>query len=244
MPNIRCLVVDDEELARALLGNYIGRLPHLQLAASCANPLEALAVLQQQPVDLLFLDIQMPELTGIEFLRTLPRKPVVIFTTAYAEYALEGYALDVTDYLLKPFSFERFLQAVNKAIALIQAKPANPPTISPASAPPPETHEPAKDYILVKADHKVHRLRYDDILYIQSMREYAAFYTSSGRILSLNALKTLEETLPPERFIRIHKSYIVAIAKIDALEGNMVQVGKEKLPVGANYREELVRRVF
>lgn len=244
MPTIRCLVVDDEELARALLGNYIGRLPHLQLAASCANPLEALAVLQQQPVDLLFLDIQMPELTGIEFLRTLPRKPVVIFTTAYAEYALEGYALDVTDYLLKPFSFERFLQAVNKAIARIQAKPANPPTISPATAPPPETPEPAKDYLLVKADHKVHRLRYDDILYIQSMREYAAFYTSSGRILSLNALKTLEETLPPERFIRIHKSYIVAIAKIDALEGNMVQVGKEKLPVGANYREELVRRVF
>lgn len=244
MSTIRCLVVDDEELARALLGNYIGRLPHLQLAASCANPLEALAVLQQQPVDLLFLDIQMPELTGIEFLRTLPHKPVVIFTTAYAEYALEGYALDVTDYLLKPFSFERFLQAVNKAIAQIQAKPANPATISPATDPPPETPEPAKDYLLVKADHKVHRLRYDDILYIQSMREYAAFYTSSGRILSLNALKSLEETLPPKRFIRIHKSYIVAIAKIDALEGNMVQVGKEKLPVGANYREELVRRVF
>lgn len=238
--SIRCLVVDDEELARALLGNYIGRLPHLELAASCANPLEAMAVLQQQNMDILFLDIQMPELTGIEFLRTLPRKPVVIFTTAYAEYALEGYALDVTDYLLKPFSFERFLQAVNKAIALIQAKSGLPK----ATPPPVNDTLPPKDFILVKAEHKVHRIKYDDILYIQSMREYAAFYTASGRILSLNSLKSLEETLPPERFIRIHKSYIVAINKIDTLEGNMVQVGKERLPVGANYREEVVQRVF
>ena len=240
MQTIRCLVVDDEELARTLLGNYIGRLPHLELTASCANPLEAMAVLQQKPIDLLFLDIQMPELTGIEFLRTLPRKPVVIFTTAYAEYALEGYALDVTDYLLKPFSFERFLQAVNKAIALLQAKSSPTPAISP----PANDIPPAKDFILVKAEHKVYRIKYDDILYIQSMREYAAFYTPSGRILSLNSLKSLEETLPPERFIRIHKSYIAAINKIDTLEGNMVQVGKEKLPVGANYREEVVRRVF
>lgn len=239
MSPIRCLVVDDEELARALLGNYIGRLPHLELAASCANPLEAMAVLQQQHIDLLFLDIQMPELTGIEFLRTLPRKPIVIFTTAYAEYALEGYALDVTDYLLKPFSFERFLQAVNKAIVLIQAK-SGPPAVPPAT----REAQAAKDHILVKSEHKVHRLKYDDILYIQSMREYAAFYTLSGRILSLSSLKSLEETLPPERFIRIHKSYIVAINKIDTLEGNMVQLGKERLPVGANYREEVVKRVF
>jgi len=236
---IRCLVVDDEELARALLGNFIGRLPNLELAASCANPLEAMAVLQQQPIDLLFLDIQMPELTGVEFLRTLQRKPIVVFTTAYAEYALEGYTLDVTDYLLKPFSFERFVQAVNKAATMLQAKAnAAGGTVHPAGA------TPAKDHILVKADHKVHRLKYEDILYIQSMREYAAFHTSTGRILSLGSLKNLEEVLPPERFIRIHKSYIVAISKIDTLEGNMVQVGKEKLPVGASYREELVRRVF
>ena len=122
MKPIRCLVVDDEELARTLLQTYIGRLPSLDLVASCANPLEAMSILQQQPVDLLFLDIQMPELTGIEFLRTLVKKPVVIFTTAYAEFALEGYALDVTDYLLKPFSFERFVQATNKAISLLQAR--------------------------------------------------------------------------------------------------------------------------
>lgn len=237
MKPIRCLVVDDEELARTLLQNYIGRLTHLELAAACANPLEAMSILQQEPVDLLFLDIQMPELTGIEFLRTLTNKPVVVFTTAYAEYALEGYALDVTDYLLKPFSFERFLQAVNKSSALLKARSgAVPAIVSTDTAP--------KDYLLVRADHKVHRLKYEDILYIQSMREYVAFHTSTGRILSLNSLKSLEETLPPERFIRIHKSYMVAIGRIDTLEGNMVQIGTVKLPIGANYRDAVVERVF
>lgn len=238
MKPIRCLVVDDEELARTLLENYIGRLPNLQLVAACANPLDAFAVLQQQPVDLLFLDIQMPELTGIALLRTLTQKPAVVFTTAYAEYALEGYALDVTDYLLKPFSFERFVQAVNKAIGRLRSKVAPDPPTSDQGA------QPGKDYLLVKADHKVHRLKFDEIQYIQSMREYVAFHTLAGRVISLNSLKSLEEQLPPERFIRIHKSYIVAIDKIDTLDGNTVQVGKEKLPVGASYREELIKRVF
>lgn len=237
MNSVRCLVVDDEELARALLENFIGRVPGLVLEAQCTNPLEAMAVLRQRPVDLLFLDIQMPELTGIEFLRTLQQKPVVVFTTAYADYALEGYTLDVTDYLLKPFSFERFLQAVNKAIAALQAKTA-------VERPAAETPPPDKDHILVKADHKVHRLKFDDILYIQSMREYVAFHTPAGRILSLNSLKNLEEELPADRFIRIHKSYIAAIGKIATLEGNTLHVGKEKLPVGASYREGLVGRVF
>ncbi|MEQ1744194.1 MAG: LytTR family DNA-binding domain-containing protein [Saprospiraceae bacterium] len=234
---IRCLVVDDEELARALMQNYIGRLPNLELAAACANPLEAVSVLQQQGIDLLFLDIQMPEITGIEFLRTLTNKPLVIFTTAYAEFALDGYALDVTDYLLKPFSFERFLQAVNKAATLLQARAGN----LHASK---ETDQPVRDFILVKADHKVHRIKLDDIRFIQGMREYVAFHLPTGRLLSLSALKNLEEELPADRFIRIHKSYIVAIDKIDSLEGNMVHVGKEKLPIGANYREAVVRRVF
>ncbi len=237
MKPIRCLLVDDEELARALLQNYIGRLPNLEVAASCANPLEAMSVLQQQTIDLLFLDIQMPELTGIEFLRTLTHKPLVIFTTAYSEFALDGYALDVTDYLLKPFSFERFLQAVNKAVTMLQARAGN-------NSAPKEPEMPVKDYLLVKADHKVHRIKLDDIRYIQSMREYVAYHTAAGRLLSLNSLKNLEEELPPERFIRIHKSYIVAIDKIDTLEGNLVHVGKEKLPIGANYREAVVRRVF
>ncbi|MCB0574203.1 MAG: response regulator transcription factor, partial [Saprospiraceae bacterium] len=194
-------------------------------------------ILRKETVDLLFLDIQMPELTGIEFLRTLQQKPVVVFTTAYADYALEGYSLDVTDYLLKPFSFERFLQAVNKAGAALQAKTAAP-------APQSGSQLPEKDYLLIKADHKVHRIKYGDIIYIQSMREYVAFHTDNGRILSLNSLKQLEEELPPERFIRVHKSYMVAIGRINTMEGNLLHVGKEKIPVGANYRDALVKRVF
>ena len=237
MNPIRCLVVDDEELARTLLENYIARVPGLEPIAFCANPLEAMSILRKETVDLLFLDIQMPELTGIEFLRTLQQKPVVVFTTAYADYALEGYSLDVTDYLLKPFSFERFLQAVNKAGAALQAKTAAP-------APQSGSQLPEKDFLLIKADHKLHRIKYGDIVYIQSMREYVAFHTDNGRILSLNSLKQLEEELPPERFIRVHKSYMVAIGRINTMEGNLLHVGKEKIPVGANYRDALVKRVF
>jgi DNA-binding LytR/AlgR family response regulator len=229
----RCLVIDDEELARTLLENYIGRLPNLELVGQCKDPMEAIQIMQEEPIDLLFLDIQMPGLTGIEFLRSLKQKPLVIFTTAYPDYAIEGYSLDVIDYLLKPFGFDRFVQAVNKASEMMQLKSAatNTPTD-------------AKDFILVKAEHRIHRIKYDDINFIQSMREYVAYYTPSGRILSLNSLKSLETELPADRFIRIHKSYIVAIEKVSVLEGNLVHIGKEKLPIGASYREEVLGRIF
>jgi DNA-binding LytR/AlgR family response regulator len=230
---IRCLVIDDEELARLLLDNYISRLPNLQLVGQCKDPLEAIQVLQEQAVDLLFLDIQMPGLTGIEFLRTLKQKPLVIFTTAYPDYAIEGYSLDVIDYLLKPFGFERFVQAVNKASELLQLKASG---NSPVAE--------GKDYILVKSEHKIHRIKYDDIQFIQGMREYVAYYTPHGRVLSLQSLKGLEEELPADRFIRIHKSYIIAIEKVNTLEGNLVHIGKEKLPIGASYRDAVLGRIF
>ncbi|MEY3368799.1 MAG: hypothetical protein RI973_1954 [Bacteroidota bacterium] len=239
MRKLRCLVVDDEELARTLLDNYIGRLPHLELAGKCKDPFEAASALHEEPADILFLDIQMPGLTGIEFLRTLQKKPLVIFTTAYADYALEGYTLDAADYLLKPFSFERFLQAVNKATELLRLREGEAATGN-------ATGEVAADkgYLLVKSEHKVHRLKYEDILYIESMREYVAYHTPQGRILSLSSLKSLEEDLPADRFIRIHKSYIVAIDKIATLEGNLLHVGAVRLPIGANYREGVMERVF
>ncbi len=233
---IRCLIVDDEELARNLLQNFIERLPHLEVAGQCKNPLDAMALLQHNDVDLVFLDIQMPGLTGVEFLRSMKISPLVIFTTAYPEFALEGYSLDVVDYLLKPFSFERFVQAVNKASALLNTK-----QLPPSSSP---TQNSGMDYLLVKADYKLHRIKLDDILYIEGMREYVAYHTPNGRLLALQSLKSLEQELPPDRFIRIHKSYIVPIHKIDALEGNMLLLGKVKLPVGASYREELMKRVF
>ena len=238
MKKINCLIVDDEELARKLLENFISRLPHLELVGMCKNPLEAMQVLREETVDLMFLDIQMPELTGIEFLKTMTNKPLVVFTTAYPEYALEGYQLDVIDYLLKPFSFDRFVHAVNKASEWMKLKGAK------MSAGTDSSIKPVKDYILVKSEHKVHKIYLKNILYIQSMREYVAYYTAEGRTLSLYSLKKLEKELPPDQFMRIHKSYIVAIGQVTTLEGNMVHVGKEKLPIGASYREEVMRKIF
>lgn len=240
MKKIKCLVVDDEELARTLLENYIGRLPQLELIQKCKDPIEANEVLQHKEIDLLFLDIQMPELTGIQFLKILKAKPAVIFTTAYSEYAVEGYSLDVTDYLLKPFSFERFLQAVNKASEWIRLQRADNQTINEGLI---NVNTP-KEFILVKSEHKIHRLRLKDIIFIQSMREYVAYYTPNGRILSLQSLKCLEIDLPSSQFLRIHKSYIVAIEKVDTLEGNQIIIGKEKLPIGASYRERVLKKIF
>jgi two-component system, LytTR family, response regulator len=234
MKKIKCIVVDDEELARTLLENYISKLPNLELVAKCKNPLEAMSVLQEQEVDLMFLDIQMPELTGVEFLKTMTKKPLVIFSTAYSDYAIEGYTLDVVDYLLKPFGLERFIQAVNKAQERLMLKtPDN--SLS---------TEKTKNYLLVKSEHKIHKIKLADIIFIQSMREYVAYHTPEGRMLSLNSLKYLEEELPSDQFIRIHKSYIVSIDKIKTLEGNLVHIGKEKLPIGAMYKDAVLAKVF
>jgi len=170
MNKIRCLVVDDEELARTLLENYISKIPQLELIAKCKNPLEALAILQEEDIDLIFLDIQMPELTSVEFLKTLIKKPLVIFTTAYAEYAIESYTLDIVDYLLKPFSLERFIQGVHKATERLSFKEQKTEV----------KLEKAKDYILVKSEHKVYKIKFSDISHIQSMREYVAYHTPDG----------------------------------------------------------------
>lgn len=240
MNELSCLIVDDEELARTLLENYVNRLPYLNLVGKCSNPIEALQLLQNQSVDLIFLDIQMPEMIGTDFLKSLSQKPMVVFTTAYAEYALESYELNVVDYLLKPFPFERFLQAVNKASDLARLK-SNDGSNSSISS---ESTTDEKNYILVKSEHKVHRILYADIQYIQSMREYVAYYTPSGRILSLGSLKKLEVNLPQDQFLRIHKSYIISKDRVSILEGNMVHIGKEKIPIGASYREEVLKLLF
>lgn len=243
MKKIKCLIVEDEELARDLLEKFIEKLPHLELVGKCEDPNKAMEIFQTQAIDLLFLDIQMPKLTGIEFLKILPNKPVVIFTTAYAEYALEGYELDITDYLLKPFSFDRFVQGVNKAVELIELKDKalhvgsgnNDPIVT----------EIKRDYLLVKSEHKIFKIQFSDILYIEGMREYVAFHTlSQGRILSLMSLKKLAEVLPEDQFMRIHKSYIIDIQKVKVLEGNMVHLGDKKIPIGASYREVVMEKVF
>lgn len=240
MNTIKCLIVEDEELARDLLEKFISKLPHLELVDKCENPLKAMPILMETDIDLLFLDIQMPELTGVEFLKMLTNKPTVVFTTAYPSYALEGYQLDVTDYLLKPFSFERFVQAVNKASEVIRLKSLDKPNPVVTT-----TSEKAKDYMLINSEHKVLKVKYANIRYIESMREYAAYHTTThGRVLSLKSLKQLEKDLPVQEFTRIHKSFIVNINQIVALEGNMVHLGKDKLPIGASYKEMVLAKVF
>lgn len=234
-----CLIVDDEHLARTLLENYISKIPTLSLAGKCKNPLEAIEVLEKTKIDIIFLDIQMPELTGIEFLKTLTDPPVVILTTAYQEYALESYQFDVTDYLLKPFSLERFLKAVNKAAKLLELK-NSPPVVQ--ETPVIETVE--QKFLNIKVDHKIRRIDLNKILYIEGMKEYVTVFTGEEKLVTLESLKKLEDFLPANQFIRIHKSYIAAIDKITALDGNQVYLNKIILPVGKVYKDLVVKKVF
>lgn len=230
----QALIVDDEELARQLIASYLDRIPTIEIAGSCKNAVEALAILNRQQIDLLFLDVQMPGLTGLEMIRTLVQQPAIILTTAYSEYALEGFELDVTDYLLKPFSFERFSRAINKAMVNLNNR----------SLPEQKADAEIPDYLLVRADHKIHRVPYESIRYIKSMQEYVAYYLASGRLLALGSLKQLEEVLPPRQFIRVHKSYIVAINKVRSLEGNLLHLEDQKIPVGASYRDRVMSLLF
>ncbi|MDX1905758.1 MAG: response regulator transcription factor [Bacteroidia bacterium] len=235
MSLIRCLILDDEYLAQDLLRSYVERVPFLSLTAVCKNPLEALAVLQREVIDLLFLDIQMPELTGLDMLRTLHTRPLVIFTTAYAQYALDGFNVDAVDYLLKPFPFERFLVSVNKAADRYRIRQLPAPEL-PAGVLP---DTPARSHLLVKAEHKVYRLEYADIQYIQARGEYAVFHTPQGRVMSIVSLKKLETELPAS-FVRVHKSYIVHLRRIRSIEGNVLHLDGADVPVGLNFKDKLL----
>ena len=241
MRNYSCIIIDDEEIGRDLLENFIGRIPHLELLGKFSNPLEALSSIRVESVDLIFLDIQMPAMTGIEFLKTLSSPPATIFTTAYDDYALAGYEMSVIDYLLKPFSFTRFLQAVNKATELIElrykAKKESLPKVSPNSQAPLE-------FLLINADHKLHRLYLKDILYIQSMKEYVVYFTDQGKIMAWGSLKSLEEKLPSTDFMRIHRSYIVAQNRVKSLQGNQLNIGEVTIPIGGSYRNEVMTKLF
>ncbi|MFU8844828.1 MAG: LytR/AlgR family response regulator transcription factor [Bacteroidales bacterium] len=234
---IRCLIVDDEQYARKLLADYIIKLPALELIAQCRNSMEAMHWLHNDKIDLMFLDIQMPDLTGIELLKSLSSKPVIIFTTAFSEYAVEGYQLDVIDYMVKPIAFERFVQGVNKAIEYInlQARAKN-------KMPDSETNR--DEFINIKADYKIYKVRIDDILYIEGLREYVSFYTSERRYIVLESLKKLETLLPQGQFMRVHKSYIVNTQKIDSLHGNTIEIGKIEIPIGMSYASEVKEKLF
>ncbi len=228
---INCLIVEDEPLARNLLVEYVKKVPSLDLVDVCSSPLAAIEVIKQKQVDLLFLDIQMPEITGITLLKILQKKPLVILTTAYSEYALESYNFDVADYLLKPITLERFLRAVDKASQRLSA--GNTVVISKEKQSADET----PDFIFVKDGTKLVRIRYADILYVEGLKDYVTIYTRQQKITSLQRLKVLEDTLPASKFIRIHNSYIVALDAIDTIHKGDVQIGTSMLPISDSYKK-------
>ena len=231
-PAIRCLIIEDEPLAQNVLKKYIEDLPSLELVAICSDALEAQGIVQSKNIQLLFLDINLPKLSGINFLKTLPQPPAVIFTTAYPEFAVEGFELNAIDYLLKPFSFERFLKAVNKA----SAKTGQVTNVA-------AEEKNADDFIFLKADKKVYKIDLEDILYAEATGDYAKVVTKDGQYIANTTLKKLLEELPSHRFLRVHKSYIISASKIKFFEGNYVKVGNTDIPIGAAYREEIFARL-
>lgn len=230
------VIVDDEFLARKLLQDYVSKISSLQLVACCANAFEAVEALKKHKVDILLLDIQMPDLTGRELVQSLEYKPSIIFTTAYSEFAVDAFNLGVTDYLLKPFDFPRFFQAINKATGNNASAPGSDIEKAPAVSN-------SADFITVKADYKLYKINYDDLLYIEGQHEYVTFHTAQRRITALFALKDLEDMLPKERFVRVHKSFIVSFKDIQDLDKSDVTVAGNKIPVGASYRDALLQRL-
>ncbi len=235
---IRCAIIDDEFLAREYLKDYVSKIPFLELVGDFNSPLKAIELLKDNALDLLFLDIQMPDISGVDFIKSLEHKPYIILTTAYKEYALQGYELNVTDYLLKPFPFERFVKAVNKVAELVESRRPvsdNAPVTTELPVKP-QVHD---DCLVVRADRKYYLINYDDLIYIEGQKAYVTFYTKTQQITALASLKELEERLPKDRFARIHKSYIVAIKKIHSLEGNSLEIARKNLPIGKNYADGL-----
>jgi DNA-binding LytR/AlgR family response regulator len=226
---IQCAIIEDEPLAQNILKKYIEDHPALKLVAICNNAEEGQKVLPRQNVELLFLDINLPKLSGISFLKTLPHPPLVIFTTAYPEYAVDGFELDAVDYLLKPFSFERFLKAANKAVQQLTKKEM--------------AEQVTPSFIFLKADKKVHKVSVDDILYIEAAGDYIKVVMEDGQHIVNDTLKSLQDELPPIQFIRVHKSFIISRNKIKFFEGNYVKVGNADIPIGNSYKEEISTRL-
>lgn len=225
----RCLIVDDEPLARELIKSYVAKLENFEIVAECSDAMKALNVLRAKTVDLIFMDIQMPQITGIEFLKTLKHAPKVIVTTAYREYALDGFELDVVDYLLKPITFERFLKSVNKFYQM------NQDDVQLVGG---QSGEKGTDemFIYVKENKKVIKIYLSEIKYIEGLSEYVQIYTDKRKVIVKTSLTQMEEKLPSEQFLRIHKSYIISVNKIEAFTANTIEIQNKELPIGRSYK--------
>lgn len=233
---IRCIAVDDEPLALDIIESYVSKLPNLELVKTCSSATEAMQVLQEDKIDLMFLDIEMPELTGLQFLNIIQNQPLVIFTTAYPNYALEGFNQDAVDYLLKPIPFDRFLKAVNKAQARLHPRHNN--TEQQTQNAPTE-----QDFIFVKADYKTIRVDLKDILWIEGLKDYIIIHTKDQKIITLLSMNKMIEKLPETKFLRVHRSYIVALQKIDSIEKSRIRIGEKEIPIGEVYKELFLKWV-
>lgn len=231
--NLTCVIVEDEPLARNLMVDYVRKVPYLTLLEACSNPLDAIETLRKNAVDLLFLDIQMPEITGLSLLKALNKKPLVILTTAYSEYALQGYEHDVVDYLLKPITFERFLRAVEKASQRAGATGVNQTKDIVEQT----TASPSQPFVFVKDGTKLVKINWDDILFVEGLKDYVTIHTRQQKVVSLQRLKALEEQLPADQFIRVHHSFIVALKAIDAIHKGEIQIGQSLIPISDTYRK-------
>lgn len=234
---IKCIAVDDEPLALGKMAAFIEKVPYLDLQGTFDNGFDAMNFLRQQEVDLMFLDIQMDELTGIQLLEILTQRPKIIFTTAYDQYAIKGYELDVTDYLLKPISFKRFLMAVEKVYNILSDdKEKSAPSTDQTPVPVIEKDS----YILVRSEYRLQKIRLDDILYIEGMKDYSRIYTPTNKIMTLQNLKKIEEVLPTPPFFRVHKSYIISSNKVDSIGKNDLFIGEQQIPIGGLYKKDFL----
>lgn len=232
--NLKCLIIEDELPAQRVLKNYISDVPYLELCGTFTSAMDALQTIQSQDIDLLFLDINLPKISGLNFLRSLKHPPKVIITTAYPDYAHEGFELDVTDYLLKPFSFERFIQALSKLKTESNGKES--PALTDKKA---YEHK----YAFVKVDKILHRVDFEDILYIESDKDYVNIVREGENLMLLQTLKHWENMLPERDFARVHKSYIVNISRIDKIAGNQIKIGDATLPIGRHYKQDFLEKI-
>jgi len=230
---LRCITIDDEPLARECIVSYLNEVDFLTSVGTGKNPLELANLLKTQSVDLVFLDIQMPVMNGIDFLKMTADLPMVIITTAYPSYALESFQLDVLDYLVKPITFDRFFKAVSKArdYHALRSRSRS------------DQEHPKENHFFVKCEYRYERIYYDDILFIQGLQNYVTIHTTKGKFVTLLSLKSVEENLDPQQFMRVHKSFIVAIAKIDAIENNDILIQSSRINIGGSYRQEVIDRV-
>jgi len=230
---MKCLAIDDEPLALDIIKDFCGKIEYVHLIASYTNPVEAVKMLNQQDIDLIFLDIQMPNISGMEFIRSIKNPPLVIFTTAFTNYALDGFELNALDYLVKPFSFERFFKAVNKAYEIYTLRnKKNIVTIENY----PEARESIK-YLMVKVEYTTVKLDLQQILYVEGLKDYVKIYSGKKPILTKSTMKNIEEKLPADEFVRVHKSFIVAFPKIEYIENNRIIIGEKRIPIGNQFKK-------